>query len=162
MQMHTLTSDIEYYYRYLTLTTNNIGNVGHNKYATTHTLNSHLIKNFFPDHKIVKIKFPMDKSLEREWIVVKSLEVANLPLVDKIDQAYNMIVWHKKYYAENPIDYSCDTLIDIETDDTEFGKIMRRELACDDPIYNLALDAFNKFGFDAPIIDLYRNTELNE
>ena len=161
-QMHTLTSEVEYNYRYLTSETANVGTIDTAKYATTHTMDSNLIRKFYPDHKIVKLKFPMDKSLEREWLVVKSLEVVNLPLVYRIDQAYNLIVWHKKYYQDNPIDYDCDCLIDIETDNTEFGKIMRRELDYKDPVFGCALKAFNKFSFNAPIIQIYKNIKINE
>ena len=70
-----------------------------------------------------------------------------------------MIVWHHNYYAEYPVDWDISTVVDIDTDCTAFGHVMRKELDASDPLFDLAWDCFVKFGQQAPIIDLYKEYE---
>jgi hypothetical protein len=72
---------------------------------------------------------------------------------------FDIIAWHHNYYAKYPVDWNTDTVIDIDTDCTEFGQVMRKELDKNDPLFDLAWDCFTNVGPDAPIIDLYKEYE---
>lgn len=121
----------------------------------THTLNTDLIKKFFPGHEIVKIRSDLKKSLCRAWRVVTQYQYDARSAQDKIGQMFSMIAWHHNYYSLYPVDWTTDTVIDIDTDATEFGTIMRSELDKTDPMFDLAWEVYEKHGPDAPIIDLY-------
>jgi hypothetical protein len=143
-------------YRYLTNGTLQDRYFNVDKWQDTHTLNTSLIKKFFPGHKIVKIKADLKKSLCRVWRVVTCYQYINHSMQDQVGQIFDMIVWHHNYYAMYPEDWSsADEVIDIDTDPTEFGKVMRKELNNTDPLFDLAWDVFLQYGPNAPIIDLY-------
>lgn len=74
-----------------------------------------------------------------------------------LNSAFESIAWHQKHYAKFPLDSGAGTLIDINTQDTEFSKIMQKELALyeDNVLFNFAWDVHQAHGNDAPIVDLY-------
>ena len=117
----------------------------------THCMNNQLIKALFPNQKIVKIKCDFKKSLLREWMTV--YENTDYSLT-KLDLMYQQIVWHHEYYEQNGLDYDCDELVDIETDSTRFGEIMRRELNLSNKTFDIAWQAFKDYGNKAPIINI--------
>jgi hypothetical protein len=125
----------------------------------THTLNDTLLKRFFPEHEIVKIKADFKKSLCREWRVVMKHLYNKHTTQDQLGQMFDMIVWHHNYYAEYPVDWNIGTVIDIDTDCTEFGQVMRKELDTSDDLFDLAWDCFVNLGPTAPIMDLYKEYE---
>lgn len=50
--------------------------------------------------------------------------------INKINSAYETIVWHRDYYQRFPVDFStADTVIDVETSNDEFSIFMRQELS---------------------------------
>jgi hypothetical protein len=120
----------------------------------THTMNSLLIAQKFPDHNVIKLKTDYKKSILREWDTVIKPNSNNWALADHIDQMFQLIKWHKEYYDQYPIDYAADQVIDIDTADTEFARVMRRELNIQNYWFDFAWDTFEKYGSDAPVIDL--------
>jgi hypothetical protein len=162
--MHIQLSEIEMNTKFLTIDSNfdKITNV--DSVLLTHTMNSDVIKKFYSNHKVIKIKAPFDIALKRAWIteVSKDVNVANLEFVDKMDKIYQFISWNYSYYfnSSNTLDYECDQLIDIETDTTEFGQVMRRELDAGDVRFDKALKIFKTYGFDAPVIDICNSSEI--
>jgi len=125
----------------------------------THTLNDALLQKFFPKHKIVKIKADFKQSLHRQWQVVQKKSYGTKPIEDQVSQMFSLIEWHHNYYAEYPVDWNVGTVIDIATDTTEFGQVMRRELDLKDPLFDLAWNSFIEYGPKAPIVDLYKKYE---
>jgi hypothetical protein len=125
-----------------------------NSNQMTHTMNIDLIKKVFPEHKVVKIKSDMKKSLLRQWEVYLKYNMGNN---SELDMMYKLIVWHANYYSENGFDYDCDELVDIDTDPSEFGKIMRRELSISNLKFDVAWQAFLDYGSDAPILSIEKS-----
>ena len=158
--IHMHQQDFVYYnYRYLTIDTPQNKKFDSVLIKNTHTLNHNLLKKFFPGHEILKIKANLKKSLQREWRVVMKYHYDKHPIQDQVGQMFDMIVWHCNYYAEYPEDWNIGTVVDIDTDCTEFGQVMRKELDASDPLFDLAWECFVKFGPDAPIIDFYKEYE---
>ena len=120
----------------------------------THTFDEAMLKKFFPGHKIVKIKADFKQSLCREWRVVMKHHYAQHSIEDQIGQVFDMIVWHDNYYTEYPPNWNIGNVVDIDTDQTEFGKVMRVELSKTDLLFEFAWECFTKYGSNAPIIDL--------
>lgn len=145
-----------YDYRYLTVDTPQNEKFDPVTIKHTHTLNRDLLNKFFPGHEIVKIKADLKKSLCREWRVVMKYYYDKHLVEDQVGQMFDMISWHHNYYATYPVDWNTDTVIDIDTDCTEFGQVMRKELNHSDPLFDLAWDCFTNLGPSAPIIDLYK------
>lgn len=142
-------------YRYLTKETVQDRYFDITEWKNTHTLNTEMINKFFPGHKIVKIKADLKKALCREWRVVIKHHYVSRPIQDQVGQMFDLIVWHHNYYSLYPEDWQADQLIDIDTDTTEFGRVMRLELDQTDALFDLAWDTFKNLGPNAPIIDLY-------
>lgn len=124
----------------------------------THTMNSDIIRKKFAGHTVVKLKADFKKSMLREWDTVIKNTLIDRPIADVIDSMFQLIIWHKDYYTKYPIDYIADQVIDIDLVDTEFGKIMRRELDMQNQWFEFAWTAFENFGYEAPIIDLVNNS----
>lgn len=122
----------------------------------THTMNGELLKKYFPGNHIVKLKVPFLQALERKWQVEGRFKTANMLKINRIDRAFQSIKWHTEYYTRNGIDYDCDTLIDIEIDDSEFSNIMRRQLSIRNDEFQLAMNIFNEHGIDAPVLDILK------
>lgn len=146
---------VHHNYKYLTAETVQDCFFDTNQLKNTHTLNTTLIEKFFPGHKIIKIKSDLKKSLHRQWRVVARLDYAHRPIHEQVGQMFDIIAWHHNYYSLYPVDWTADQIVDIDTDNTEFGKIMRRELDKTDPLFELAWQVFMTHGPNAPIIDLY-------
>jgi hypothetical protein len=148
-----------YDYRYLTVDT--LQNKKFDPVLTkhTHTLNDNLLNKFFPGHEIIKLKADIKKSLYREWRVVMKYYFDQHSIQDQTGQMFDMIVWHHNYYTQYPVDWNIGTVVDIDTDCTKFGQVMRKELDQSNPLFDLAWDSFLKFGPDAPILDLYNKYE---
>lgn len=146
-------------YRYLTVDTPQNTKFAPAVIKHTHTLNSNLLEKFFPGHEIVKIKADLQKSLCREWRVVMKYFYNEHSTQDQVAQMFDMIVWHHNYYSLYPVDWNVGTVVNIDIDRTEFGRVMRKELEYSDPLFDFAWDCYSKFGPDAPIIDLYKQYE---
>lgn len=74
-----------------------------------------------------------------------------------LNAAYTSIAWHIDVYDRYPLNPGPANLIDIDNDQTEFAKFMRKELSLfsDHTLFNFAWDVFEQHGPDANIIDLY-------
>lgn len=119
----------------------------------THTLNTTHIKRLWPDHEIRKIKFDLKSSLRREWEVEMKYHWKQHTQREQVSHMFDMIVWHHDYYKTQ--DWECDVLIDISTDASEFGNVMRRELNIHNSDFDFAWDCYTQYGAHAPITDLY-------
>lgn len=124
----------------------------HSTYLT-HTLNTFNLKRIWPGHEIRKIKCDLKTSLCREWQVEMKYHWANRSKKEQVAQMFDMIVWHHDYYQTQ--DWYCDLLVDISTDESEFGRVMRRELNLQDPNFDFAWQCYKQHGAQAPIYDLY-------
>jgi hypothetical protein len=60
----------------------------------------------------------------------KTLQSVTNDLIVKANSAYETIKWHLEFYNDYKLDFSknCETIVDIENDDTEFANVMRAEL----------------------------------
>jgi hypothetical protein len=74
-----------------------------------------------------------------------------------LNSAYTAIIWHTELYQRFPIETSlADHIVDIETDQTVFARLMRKELDLyNNTLFDFAWDVFCQHGADAPINDLY-------
>jgi hypothetical protein len=111
--------------------------------------------DFMTDDDYKSLKADYKKSLRREWGVVMQYHYQSLPRQDQISFMFAMIAWHDEYYRQYPVDWTVDTVIDIDNDDTLFGEVMRRELNQQDDDFDFVWECFYKFGANAPIIDLW-------
>jgi hypothetical protein len=123
----------------------------------THCMHTPFIKKLFPGHKIVKIKADLKQSLLREWQLVTS---QSLNGASKLDSAYQLIVWHTEYYSKYSLDFDADVIIDIDTDKTIFGEVMRKELNRTDKVFEIAWTAYQQYGSRCPIIDMEKNYDI--
>jgi len=119
----------------------------------THALNTPNIKRIWPGHEIRKIKHDLKSCLRREWHVVMRQQWSQQSKKQQVGQMFDMIAWHQDYYKTQ--DWHSDLLIDIATDDSKFGQVMRRELDIQDPDFDFAWDCYTQHGALAPIDDLY-------
>jgi hypothetical protein len=146
-------------YRYLTDTTLQTEIIDVKLTKHTHTLQDNMLEKFFPGHEIVKIKADFKQSLCREWRVVMKYYYDKHLIKDQVDQMFNMITWHHDYYTKYPPNWNTGVVVDVETDKTDFGKVMRAELIKTEPLFEFAWECFINYGSDAPIIDLYKEYE---
>jgi hypothetical protein len=119
----------------------------------THTLNTAIIKRLWPGHEIRKIKFDFKRSLCREWEVEMKYHWNHRTHKEQVAQMFDMIVWHHDYYKTQ--DWDCDMLVDISTDTSEFGNVMRKELDLHNLDFDFAWDCYVQYGANAPMDDLY-------
>tara|TARA_R110000868_G_scaffold197080_3_gene443258 strand:- start:390 stop:941 length:552 start_codon:yes stop_codon:yes gene_type:complete len=129
-----------------------------NTIQITHTLNTANIKRLWPGHEIRKIKFDLKPSLCREWEVEMKYHWQPCSQQQQVSHMFDMIVWHQDYYKTQ--DWDCDVLIDIATDTTPFGDIMRKELDIKNFWFDFAWDCYENYGAEAPIDDLYKQQLL--
>jgi hypothetical protein len=94
----------------------------------THCVNVPLIRKHFPTHKeIIVIKSDLFQSLKREWFLEDQHRDKNMP--DKLEHARAHVAYHHRYYTEYPVDTTgATTVVDIDTDASDFADIMRKEL----------------------------------
>ena len=111
-------------YRYLTVTSNLVDC----ELILTHCVNVPLIRKLFPNQKeIIVLQADLGKSLKREWYLEDQHKNKNIP--DKLEHARAHISYHRRYYNECPMDTTgATTVINIDTDISEFADIMRKEL----------------------------------
>lgn len=141
-------------YRYLTdLTTKEYIKEDNNEIYLTHTMNTAVIKNFFPGHKIIKIFAPYYLCLQRLFILNND---CSLEIKEQIDQAYQIIQWHHNYYKFN-YDKDCDQSVDITQENTKFSQIMCRELNDVSLPFQRAYNIFKLYGDNMPIFDILKN-----
>ena len=95
----------------------------------THCVNVPLLRRLFPNQtEIVVIQANLDLSLKREWFLEDQHRDKDMP--DKLEHARAHVAYHRRYYKEFPMDTTgATTIINIDTDDTDFAKTMRTELA---------------------------------
>ena len=124
-----------------------------NTIQLTHTLNSNHLKRLWPGHEIRKIYCDLKSSLCREWKVEMKYQWQHCTQQQQVAQMFDMIVWHHNYYQTQ--DWDCDVLVDISTDTSEFGNVMRRELSIHNSDFDFAWDCYTQYGAQAPINDLY-------
>jgi hypothetical protein len=93
----------------------------------THCVNTPLLKQLFPGHKITIIKSNLTNSLQRAWYLEEQHRDKDMP--DLLEHAKAHVSYHKKYYAQYPMDtQGADTVIDIDNDLSDFAHMMRTEL----------------------------------
>jgi hypothetical protein len=80
-----------------------------------------------------------------------------------LTSAYTAIAWHHDMYKKYPMDPGPGQLIDIDTDQTEFGSVMRTELSLykNNKLFNFAWEVFESLGNSAPIVTLFNESELS-
>lgn len=105
----------------------------------THCMNSQLLKQFYPDRKIIKIKSPLLPALARYWKVFGLENSRQGPMIIKTrfdSPEFNAGLFYfilyranfeAEYYTTYPVDWTADQLFDIENDDNEFCQFMRNE-----------------------------------
>jgi hypothetical protein len=66
--------------------------------------------------------------------------------IDKINSAYEIIKWHLDYYDQYPVDFAgAEQVIDIDSDNNEFGALMQAELdRYQSEIFNQVWNAVNE------------------
>lgn len=77
--------------------------------------------------------------------------------------AYTAIIWHHNLYKKYPLDPGSGQYVDVESDSTEFGKVMRKELELykNNKLFNFAWDVYESLGSNAPIITLFNESNLS-
>lgn len=125
--------------------------------VTTHTMSNRLINEKLPGHSITRIICDLKTSLRREWEVVVKHRYMHLPIIEQLDGMFQMIKFHHDYYAKFPPDLDADVLIDINTDTTMFGEVMRRELAIENSDFDFVWNVFKQHGSNASIINIIKN-----
>lgn len=80
-----------------------------------------------------------------------------------LTSAYTAIAWHHNLYKKYPMEPGPGQLIDIDTDVTEFGSVMRKELSLykNNKLFNFAWGVFESLGANAPIISLFNESNLS-
>jgi hypothetical protein len=62
--------------------------------------------------------------------VMSSLSQLTQNYIDRINSAYEMIVWHRDYYQNFPVDFGSNLkIVNVEKDHDEFSIFMRHELS---------------------------------
>jgi hypothetical protein len=125
--------------------------------VTTHTMSTDLINEKLPGHSITRIICDLKKSLQREWEVVVKYNYIHLPIEEQLDGMFQTIKYHHEYYLKFPSDLNADVLVDINTDTTLFGEIMRRELEINNSDFDFVWDVFKRHGTNAPILDIIQD-----
>jgi hypothetical protein len=99
------------------------------KLILTHCVNVPLLRQLFPNQtEIIVLQANLDLSLKREWFLEDQHRDKDMP--DKLEHARAHVAHHRRYYKEHPMDTTgATTVINIDTDDTEFANTMRTELA---------------------------------
>lgn len=129
-----------------------------------HCVNIPRIKECFPGRPDVKIlDMDLKLSLQREWAIVgvgrylKNIKGASNPKHRLVDSAFATISYHCEYYRKYPMTMDHEFIIN----DVEFISTMQEELNLHkNPIFELAWDAYQQYGCQAPIIDLYENSGI--
>lgn len=132
---HLLTSQ-DFKYRYL----DNDSCLPDLPLILTHCVNVPLLRKLFPyQAEIVVIKSDLDQSLQREWFLEDQYREKDMP--SKLEHARANIAYHHRYYAQYPMDITgATTVVDIDTDSTEFTRMMKTELeSISSPEYQQAL-----------------------
>lgn len=95
----------------------------------THCMNSELVRELFPNRKIIKIKYPLYQCLPRYWTVHGyKLHEALVRKMSPVHGYNREIEWHWQYYTNTGVDWSADQLWDL-SQDHEFCNWMRQEIA---------------------------------
>ena len=131
-------------------------NVEFGNIYTCHNLTYDTIKKHFPDFKIHKIWTEnLDQCLLRFYDVFWKNEID-----DTVESAFETISGIRKYYENNIPDKHCDVLIDIDNDNTNFCKIIRKELySHQNPNFDQALKIFKDWGHHAPVNDIVQGKD---
>jgi hypothetical protein len=107
--------------------------------ALTHCMNSELVRKYYPDRKLIKIRADFWDCMGRAWHVQARDEIW-VPWLQRgvpVSKAINMFLnWNIDYYQETGVDWDCDELYDIQHSDHEFCAGMRDMLKTQqDPEY---------------------------
>lgn len=108
-------------------------------------------------------KLPKKIFNEVEQNFNKNKEIMSCQSVENfLVSAYTAIAWHHDLYKKYPLDPGPGVLVDIDTDSTEFGQVMRREFALyqDNKLFNFAWQIYENLGADAPIMTLFQESNL--
>jgi hypothetical protein len=82
-----------------------------------------------PSHILQEINGDYAKVINPVYNVPSVLAPLAQHTIDKINSAYEIIVWHQNYYKTYPEDFSCaDQVVDISTGNDEFALVMQTEL----------------------------------
>ena len=94
----------------------------------THCLNYDLIRNKFPDDTDINFLIADRKtSWCRKYLIKVSQNF--LSDIDKYETALNFISELDRYYTDIPIKYGNAKILDIDTDNSKFSIIMKKELS---------------------------------
>jgi len=129
-------------YRYLD---QNCVGLDDRKVILTHCVNVPLMKQLFPNHKEYIVIFGnLNDCLKREWTLAEQYRDKNIS--NKFDHAIKSIAFHHRYYSQYPLDYTgATTVIDINTDHSEFAQQMQQEInSIDNLIFDQACDSFQE------------------
>jgi hypothetical protein len=102
-------------------------------------MNSELVRKYYPDRKLIKIRANFWDCMGRAWHVQARDEIW-VPWLQRgvpVSKAINMFLnWNIDYYQETGVDWDCDELYDIQHSDHEFCAGMRDMLKTQqDPEY---------------------------
>jgi len=131
-----------------------VSDIDDNYLVTTHTMTSWMLKEKFLDHTITKIFYDLKSCLRRNWEVSIKHNYTNLPIEEQIDGMFQLIKVSREYYEKYPVDRAADNIVDIATDTTLYGETMRKELDVVNTTFDFVWDVYQKFGSNAPIIDI--------
>lgn len=123
------------------------------KIYTCHNLNYEIVRKYFPDFEIHKIWTEnLDQCLLRFYDVYWKNKIG-----DTVISAFETIAGNVKYYESSVPDKYCDVLIDIDNDNTDFCKIIRKELhSHQNTNFEQALKIFKEWGHHAPVTDIVK------
>ena len=99
-----------------------------------------------------RIKKEVNEQISKNLRYIQNDNIYNF-----LNSAFEAIAWHKNHYSNFPLDPGQGILVDINLQDTEFSRLMIKELALyeDNILFNFAWDVHQTYGDDAPIINLY-------
>ena len=117
-------NDQKFEYRYLSADSN----LPNQELILTHCVNVPLLKKLFPKQtEIIVLQTNLEQSLKREWYLKDQHRDKNM--ADKLEHAQAHVAYHHRYYTEYPMDTTgATTVVNIDTDATDFADIMRKEL----------------------------------
>ena len=125
------------------------------KTILTHCMDIVLIKNIFPNRKVIQIIGDYKKSLLRQWVLM-TREFKKEFFENELDNAFMFIRWHDHYYKEYPQQGLADVIVDIDNSTDDFAIIMQNELKLEDQIFEWAWSIYKQYGNNASTITLYK------
>jgi organic radical activating enzyme len=132
----------------------------------THCVNGPLLSRLFPGHHITIINTDLNISLQREWHLKDQHRDKNI--LNNLEHAKAHLSYHRKYYNEYPLDtQGVDVVINLDSDDSEFAQMMRKELcSIHSPIYQQAIAEYQPHNLSSlpgdKIVDGFKSKYLDD